>query len=160
MSNPDPMSEEQVARGLPDDPAAVARSYLDAFATADPDVIASHVSEDFSNEHTAALGSGCRGRDAYRERLPGFLANMAGLRYSIDHLVADGASVAVFYTMTARWQGTTPIEVQGAQRLEIVDGSIIRRVDTGTARSSSISSPVDGATLRTQTASAASKASA
>jgi ketosteroid isomerase-like protein len=107
----------------------VARSYFDAFGTGDPALIASHVSEDFSNEHTAALGSGCQGRDAYLERLPGFLADMAGLRYSIDHLVVDGSSVAVFYTMTARWQGTTPIEVQGAQRLEIVNGQIVRRVD-------------------------------
>ncbi len=115
--------------GLPSDPAALARSYFEAFATADAALIASHVSDDFSNEHTSALGSGCQGRDAYLGRLPGFLTDMAGLRYSVDHLVADGGSVAVFYTMTAQWQGTTPIEVQGAQRLEIVDGRIVRRVD-------------------------------
>lgn len=129
MSNPDPSSNDSDARDLPTDPAALARSYFDAFGTGDPVLIASHVSHDFSNEHTAALGSGCQGRHAYRERLPGFLADMAGLRYSIDHLVADGGSIAVFYTMTARWQGTTPIEIQGAQRLEVADGRIVRRVD-------------------------------
>lgn len=129
MSNPDHTSHDPAARDLPVDPASLARSYFDSFATADAGLIASHVSEDFSNEHTAALGSGCRGHDAYLERLPGFLADMADLRYSIDHLIADGPSVAVFYTMTARWQGTTPIEVQGAQRLEVIDGRIVRRVD-------------------------------
>lgn len=116
-------------RELPSDPAGLARSYFDSFATGDPQRIAAHVSEDFSNEHTASLGSGCTGRDAYLERLPGFLSDMAGLRYDIEHLVVSGSDVAVFYTMTARWQGRTPIEIRGAQRLEIMDGAITRRVD-------------------------------
>lgn len=113
----------------PSDPTGVARSYFDSFSTGDPLMIAAHVSDDFSNEHTAALGSGCTGRDAYLERLPGFLADMVDLRYEIEQLVASGSDVAVFYTMTARWQGLTPIEVRGAQHLVIVDGAITRRVD-------------------------------
>lgn len=126
MSRP-PSSVEPT--DLPSDPEALVRSYFDSFATADPQVIAAHVSADFSNEHTAALGSGCTGRSAYLERLPHFLSDMVGLRYEIEHLVASGSSVAVFYTMTARWQGRTPIEIRGAQRLEVVDGAITRRVD-------------------------------
>ena len=111
------------------DAEELVRSYLAAFASGDPDHIAAHVSADFSNEHTAALGSGCTGRAAYRERLPGFLAEMAGLRYEIETLIVQDSSVAVFYTMTARWQGDTPIEVRGAQRLEVADGAIVQRVD-------------------------------
>ena len=69
--------------------AAVARSYLESFATADPDAVATHVTDDFINEHTAALSSGCEGKDEYRRRLPGFLATFAGLRYEIEDLIAQ-----------------------------------------------------------------------
>lgn len=100
-----------------------------SFATGDPDAVAAHVSPDFVNEHTAALGSGCVGSDAYRERLPAFLGDMAGLVYDVDHVVVNGDTAAVFYTMTARWQGETPIEVRGAQRLVVKAGLITHRVD-------------------------------
>lgn len=108
--------------------AAAARAYVEAFADADPDTIAALVSDDFVNEHTAALGTGCVGRAAYRERLPDFLASMPGLRYRVDDLVVDGHRAAVFYTMTGRWEGT-PFEVRGAQRLEVRDGLIASRLD-------------------------------
>ena len=108
---------------------AVARAYMASFATGDPDSVAAHVAPGFVNEHTAALGSGCIGRDAYRERLPGFLNDMDGLVYDVEHVVVDGGMAAVFYTMRARWQGETPIEVRGAQRLEIDGGLITHRVD-------------------------------
>lgn len=110
-------------------PAAVARSYLESFTRADVDEIASHVSMNFINEHTSALGAGCVGRDAYRERLPGFLRDMVGLEYTIEHLLVDGNSVAAFTTMTARWQDDVPISIRGAQRLVVVDGQIIYRTD-------------------------------
>ena len=84
---------------------------------------------DFVNEHTAALGRGCIGRDAYRERLPGFLASFAGLRYDVEEVVADGDRVVAAYTMRARWQGDTPIDVRGVQRLTVRDGLVARRVD-------------------------------
>lgn len=87
------------------------------------------VSVDFVNEHTAALGSGCTGRDAYRERLPSFLADMVDLQYEVERLVADGAQVAAFYTMRARWKGETPISIRGVQRLQVVDGLITHRTD-------------------------------
>lgn len=110
-------------------PDAIVRSYFAAFDGRDPDAIADHVSDDFVNEHTAALGSGCTGRDAYLERLPGFLASMPGLHYELDHVVADGGSVAVFYTMTGRWQGTAPFTMRGAQCLCVEAGLITSRTD-------------------------------
>lgn len=100
-----------------------------SFASGDPDTVAAHVADGFVNEHTAALGSGCIGRAAYSERLPGFLNDMAGLVYDVEDVVVSGDTAAVFYTMTARWQGETHIEVRGAQRLVVEDGLIVHRVD-------------------------------
>ncbi len=112
-------------------PEFVVRAYLASFAGRDPDVIASFVAPDFVNEHSAGLGSGCRGRDVYRERLEGFLHDMQGLTYSIEHLVHDvtRSEVAAFYTMSARWQGNAPFSIQGAQRLVIANGLITHRTD-------------------------------
>lgn len=108
---------------------SVARSYLAAFTTGDPDVIAAHVSDDFVNEHTSALGSGCVGRAAYRSRLPGFLRDMSDLRYDIESIVSTGEVVAVFYEMHARWQGLTEISVRGVQRLVVQGAFITHRTD-------------------------------
>ncbi|MDG1410560.1 MAG: nuclear transport factor 2 family protein [Acidimicrobiales bacterium] len=110
-------------------PAKIATAYLESFVGGDPKQIASHVADDFVNEHTSALGSGCVGRSAYLDRLPGFLTDMAELRYEIEELVVDGSAVAAFYTMTARWQGEAPISIRGVQRLAIVDGLISHRTD-------------------------------
>lgn len=113
------------------DPELTARSYLESFATADPAVIAAHVSPDFVNEHTAGLGTGCRTRAVYEQRLSGFLADMEGLTYEVEQLVVDDRTgdVAAFYVMRASWQGDAPFEIRGAQRLTIVDGLITHRVD-------------------------------
>lgn len=105
------------------------RSYLASFESREPNRIAGHVSDNFINEHTAALGSGCEGRSAYTERLPGFLQDMVDLRYEIEDLVVDGDRVAAFYRMTARWQGETEIAVRGVQRLLVSDGLITHRTD-------------------------------
>lgn len=110
-------------------PREVAEGYLGSFAGGDPDDIASRVTEDFVNEHTSAMGRGCEGRDAYHERLPGFLGGFVGLAYEIEDVVADGDRVVVAYTMRARWQGDAPIEVRGVQRLTVRDGLVARRVD-------------------------------
>ncbi len=109
--------------------AQVARSYFAAFDGRDPDAIAAHVTDDFVNDHTAALGSGCVGREEYRSRLPGFLDSMPGLHYEIDSVVADRDAVAVFYTMTGRFQGKAPFSVRGAQLLRIRDGLVAARTD-------------------------------
>ena len=113
----------------PPTPREVAEGYLGAFAGADADDIASRVTDDFVNEHTSAMGRGCTGRDAYRERLPGFLGGFSGLVYEIEDVIVDGDRVAAAYTMRARWQGDAPIEVRGVQRLTIRDGRVARRVD-------------------------------
>ena len=113
----------------PSSQAQIARSYFSAFDGRDPEVIAGYVTNDFINDHTAALGSGCVGRDEYRSRLPGFLDSMPELHYEIESLVADGDDVAVFYTMTGRFQGDAPFAVRGAQRLQIRDGLVASRTD-------------------------------
>ena len=110
------------------DTAAVARSYVESFATADPDTIAGHVTDDFINEHTAALSSGCEGKTEYRRRLPGFLASFAGLRYEIEDLVAQGDRAAAAYTMHATYEGH-PIAIRGVMRIEVRDGLVAHRTD-------------------------------
>ena len=110
-------------------PREVALGYLGAFAGGDPDDIAGRVTDDFVNEHTSAMGRGCEGRSPYRERLPGFLGGFSGLSYEIEDVVVDGDRVVAAYTMRARWQGETPVEVRGVQRLTIRDGLVARRVD-------------------------------
>jgi ketosteroid isomerase-like protein len=109
-------------------PARVAASYLESFATGDPEAVAALVTDDFINEHTAALGGGCVGREAYLQRLPGFLATFAGLRYDVDEVVADGDRAVAAYTMHAEFQGT-PISVRGVMRFAVRDGLIAHRVD-------------------------------
>jgi ketosteroid isomerase-like protein len=108
--------------------AAITRSYLASFATGEPDAVASHVTDDFVNEHTAALGTGCRGKDEYRRRLPDFLARFAGLRYEIEDLITEGDKSAVAYTMRARSAGQD-ITVRGVMRITVRDGLVAHRTD-------------------------------
>lgn len=107
----------------------IIQSYLTSFTTGDPEEIAGHVSTGFVNEHTAALGRGSVGRDQYKNRLPGFLADMVDLAYRVEEMIGDENRVAVFYTMTALWQGQEPISVRGVQRLVVEDGLITHRTD-------------------------------
>jgi steroid delta-isomerase-like uncharacterized protein len=109
-------------------PTEIVRAYLDAFSTGEPDTIAAFVAEDFVNEHTAALGSGCVGRATYRERLPAFLASMPMLRYEVDDVTADGDRVWAGYTLRAR-VNDRPIAVRGAMRFTVTDGHIGHRTD-------------------------------
>jgi steroid delta-isomerase-like uncharacterized protein len=117
-------------------PVEQCRSYLESFASGDPDTIASHVTDDFVNEHTAALGTGCVGIDEYRKRLPGFIASMPGLRYEIDDTIAEGDRVVITYTLRCTANppegdpdGPRDIAVRGAMRFDVRDGKIARRVD-------------------------------
>jgi ketosteroid isomerase-like protein len=113
-------------------PGAAARTYLESFATGDPDAVAACVTDDFVNEHLSELGSGCAGRDEYRRRLPGFLSTFAGLRYSIDTLAEiatpDAGDVVVRYRLEASYEGT-PIEIPGVMWFDVRDGRIARRTD-------------------------------
>jgi ketosteroid isomerase-like protein len=110
-------------------PRDVALAYAAAFASGDPDRIAAHVSEDFWNEHTSALGSSCRGRDEYRRRLPGFLSEFAGLRYDVEDVVVEDDRVVIAYTMRARWRGERDVAIRGVFRLWVADGLVTHRAD-------------------------------
>ena len=109
-------------------PADVALGYLAAFATGDADEVARWVADGFVNEHTAALGSGCVGKDEYRRRLPGFLGAFAGLRYEPEQVVADGTTVAVPYRMTATSDGS-PIEIRGVMVIDVEGDLVAKRTD-------------------------------
>jgi steroid delta-isomerase-like uncharacterized protein len=110
------------------EPVAVARAYLEAFATGDPDRVAGFVTDDFVNEHTAALGSGCTGRDEYRRRLPDFMGSMPGLRYEIEDLITEGDRVGAAYTLHAVVNDRA-IAVRGFMRFRVREGRIAHRVD-------------------------------
>lgn len=109
-------------------PAAAALAYLDAFESDDPDRIAAQVTDDFVNEHTAALGVGCAGRDEYRNRLPDFLSSFTGLRYDVEDVVTDSDRVVVAYTMRAIHDGH-PVEIRGVMWIVVRDGLVARRID-------------------------------
>lgn len=113
--------------------ANVVTGYLAAFATGDPDRIASYVSEDFINEHSSALGTGLVGREAYRQRLPGFLARFVGLRYDIEDLVVEGERAVAAYRMSFTYHDDDgrewPVSLPGVFRFTVADGRITSRVD-------------------------------
>lgn len=107
-------------------------AYLDALNAHDPDAIAALVTEDFFNEHTALRGNSVHGRDEYRRRLDGFLADMDGLRYDVEAMASDGSTVVVAYRMSARWSGggePRPFSLRGVFWFEVRDGLIAHRVD-------------------------------
>lgn len=117
----------------PSPAAATCLGYLAAFAAGAPDEIAAHVSDDFVNEHTAALGTGCVGKETYRDRLPGFLASMPELRYEVEEVIEDPGTEAdgrvwVAYTLHAAIDDR-PIAVRGVMRFTVAGGLITRRVD-------------------------------
>ena len=108
--------------------ADICRSYLEAFETGDPDLVASFVSDNFVNEHTSALGSGCVGKDEYRRRLPNFMASMPGLRYVVERQIYEGDQVANAYILHAR-VNDRDIEIRGMMRITVRDGLITDRTD-------------------------------
>jgi ketosteroid isomerase-like protein len=113
-------------------PVDVCLGYLAAFATGDPEAVAAYVTDDFVNEHLAALGSGCEGRDEYRRRLPGFMAMMVGLRYDVADpqrdVIAQEDRVCIGYVLHAT-VGGTPVQVPGVMRFDVRGDRIARRVD-------------------------------
>ena len=91
--------------------------YLDALNAGDPDRVAACVTDDFHNEHTSSLGRGLRGRAAYRERLPSFLAEFSDLRYEVEDTIVEDDRAAVAYTMTCAWgPSLMPISIRGVFR--------------------------------------------
>jgi limonene-1,2-epoxide hydrolase len=109
-------------------PAERCTAFLAAFATGDPAAVVAHVSEDFVNEHTAALGSGCTGRDEYARRVPGFLASMPGLRYEIEDVLTDTERVAIAYTLHAH-VNERDVAVRGVMRFRVEGDLIAHRID-------------------------------
>ena len=109
-------------------PAEMCVSYLETFSTGDADAVAAFVTDDFVNEHTAALGSGCVGIVEYRQRLPGFMASMPGLQYEVEDVVADGDRVVAAYTLRAT-VNDRPVAVRGVMRFVVRDGRIAHRID-------------------------------
>jgi hypothetical protein len=104
-------------------------AYLAALATGDPALVLAHVGDGFVNEHTAALGEGCVGRDEYARRLPRFLDSMPGLGYEIEDVVSTGDRVMVAYTLHAR-VNERDVAVRGVMRFVVgADGLIEKRVD-------------------------------
>ena len=87
-----------------------------------------HVTDDFVNEHTAALGSGCEGKTEYASRVPGFLASMPGLRYEVEDVIADGDRVAAAYTLHTHVNGHD-VAVRGVMRFLVRGELIARRTD-------------------------------
>ncbi|HUF98015.1 MAG TPA: nuclear transport factor 2 family protein [Ilumatobacter sp.] len=110
-------------------PLEVALSYLDALGGDDPEAVAAHVSDDFSNEHQSELGAGCVGRDAYRGRLPGFMATFPNRHYTVVDTVADDTTAAIRYRFGADVGGHR-IDIPGVMWFGVRDGLITRRVDT------------------------------
>jgi steroid delta-isomerase-like uncharacterized protein len=111
---------------------AVVERYLGALNRHDPDAIAACVANDFFNEHTSALGTSVRGRDAYRDRLGEFLARFTHLHYTVEEWIVDGEHAAVPYRMACSVvEGTTayPVEIRGIFRFHVCDGEIVHRVD-------------------------------
>ena len=109
-------------------PRDLVTSYLAAFGSGDPNLIASHVTEDFVNEQVSALGVGCVGRDEYRRRLSSFLADFRGLSYEIEDIVGEGERVMASYTLHASHSGHD-VHIRGVMRFVVRDGAIARRSD-------------------------------
>jgi len=112
---------------------SVVLAYIGALNDGDVDRAAALVRPDFSNEHTSTLGRSVVGRDAYRIRLPQFLADFVGLHYAVEDVFADEDKVAIACVMTAQCKGADgmmrPIEMQGMFRFYVDGGLIARRVD-------------------------------
>lgn len=109
-------------------PREVCAAYLAAFGTGNPDAVTALVTDDFVNEHTAALGGGCVGKEEYVRRVPGFLTSMPGLRYEVEEILAEGDRVAAAYTLRTR-VNDRDISIRGVMRFRVEGELIAQRTD-------------------------------
>jgi limonene-1,2-epoxide hydrolase len=109
-------------------PSEVCAAYLTAFSTTEPAAVVALVTDDFVNEHAAALGSGCVGKHEYAARVPDFMASMPKLRYEIEEIIADGDRVCAAYTMHAH-VNDHDVAVRGMMRFRVEGDLIAHRVD-------------------------------
>ncbi|WP_243716986.1 nuclear transport factor 2 family protein [Actinomadura sp. KC345] len=126
-----PMGPDAVAR-VEERTRAAALRYLAALNRHDADAVAGCVAEGFVSEHAASMGQGVTGRAAYRDRLDGFLADFAGLKYDMEDLVVRDVRAVLAYTMSFRLvsAGNAPVRLRGVFRLWVdVDGLVARRID-------------------------------
>jgi len=103
-------------------------SYLNAFTCGDPDVVVGHVHDDFENIQVSVLGSSCKGKQIYRQRLKKFLTEFSNLEYHPDDLIVEGDRVAAPYTMTFI-QNERAFDIQGVMVITIRDDRIAVRRD-------------------------------
>ncbi|MFQ6004498.1 MAG: nuclear transport factor 2 family protein [Woeseia sp.] len=106
----------------------IALNFLESFSSGDPDVVASHVSENFQNIQISLLGDDCTGRDAYRQRLVGFFSTFRQLSYTAEEIIVEGDKVAIQYTMSFE-EKNTPMKIRGAMVLVVEDDLITVRTD-------------------------------
>ena len=99
-----------------------------ALSAADVERVLSHVTDDFHNEHTSAIGVDSFGRDEYAGRLPDFLGQFAGLHYEVIDTIVEDRRASVRYRLTANFQGH-PLDIPGVMLFEVRDGLIARRTD-------------------------------
>lgn len=104
------------------------RSYLSAFASGDPAQVASHVTDDFVNQHFGLLASGCTSKAVYLERLAGFLAGFANLRYDVEAICVDERQGSARYQMHFEQEGRA-FQIPGMMWFEIDGGKIAKRID-------------------------------
>lgn len=129
---------------MSDDALAVATAYLVALGGDDPDAVADLVADDFVNEHQNTLGSGCVGRETYRQRLTGFFAGFPGRTYDIVKIAVGEPDAATGVTdVVARYRfrtdvvvgsgdaaRTESIDIPGVMWIEVAGGQVVRRIDT------------------------------
>jgi hypothetical protein len=122
-------------------PVDVACAYLAALGGDDPVVVTRLVADDFVNEHTAELGSGCTGRAEYSRRLPGFFAMFPNRHYTIVETVLgelvdqtvckdheQATEVVVRYRFGADVKNTR-IDIPGVMWISVRNGLVARRLD-------------------------------
>ena len=104
--------------------------YLTALSNGEVELIVSLVTDDFENEHTSTLGSSSTGRQTYRQRLPGFLAQFAALHYEVIDIIVDNGNgkAAARYRLTANFDDH-PLDIPGVMLFELRNGQIARRTD-------------------------------